>query len=141
MEQFIEFAGKHILLSGGFVVVLGILIWTEITRRTQGFSELTPVQAIPLINDKDTVVVDVSSSADFQQGHIVDARNLAVSRFSNPDAEVQKLAGKKVLVTCKNGQAAPATASAIVKLGAERVAVLKGGMLQWKADNYPTTNK
>ena len=139
MEQLIEFAGKHALLSGGFVVVLLILIWTEITRRTQGFSEMTPVQAIPLINDQETVVVDVSASADFSKGHIVGAKNFVPSRFTDPDAEVQKLAGRKILVTCKNGQASTSAASALVKLGAARVAILKGGMLQWNSDNYPVT--
>ncbi len=140
MEQLIEFAGKHALLSGGFIVVFLILIWTEITRRTQGFTEVTPVQAIPLINDKNTVVVDVSAPADFHKGHIVDARNYLPSRFSNPDAEIQKLAGQNILVTCKSGQTAMTAASALVKLGAARVAVLKGGMMQWTSDNYPVTS-
>ena len=139
MEQWIEFAGNHPLLTSGFVAVLGMLIWGEISRRTRGFSELTPAQAIPLINHKDTKVIDVSASADFQKGHIVGARNVLPSRFANPDAEIEKLQGKNVFVVCKNGQAAPTAASAIVKLGAAKVAMLKGGMLQWNADNYPVT--
>ena len=135
----IEFAGKNALLSGGFVVVLLILIWTEITRRTQGFIELVPAQAIPVINANDTVVIDVSAAADFHKGHIVDARNILPSRFASPDAEVEKLTGRNILVVCKNGQASPTAASALVKLGAAKVAVLKGGMTQWLADNYPVT--
>ena len=139
MEQLIEFAGRHLLLSGGFIVVSLILIWTEISRRTQGYTELTPVQAVPLINNKDTVVVDVSASADFHKGHIVEARNILPSRFANPDAEIQKLTGRGILVACKNGQASPSAASALVKLGAAQVAVLKGGMMKWVEDNYPVT--
>ena len=141
MQQLIEFAGNHALLSGGFVLVILILIWTEITRRTQGFIELTPAQAIPLINQNNTVVVDVSSSADFHRGHILDAKNILPSRFKNPDAEIHKLKDKDILVACKSGQTAPTAASALVKLGAGRVAVLKGGMTQWTADNYPVTAK
>ncbi len=139
MEQLIEFAGRHALLSGGFIVVSLILIWTEISRRTQGYTELTPVQAVPLINNKNTVVVDVSASADFHKGHIVEARNFLPSRFSNPDAEIQKLTGRSILVACKNGQASPTAAAALVKLGAAQVAVLKGGMMKWVEDNYPVT--
>jgi rhodanese-related sulfurtransferase len=116
-----------------------MLVWTEITRRTRGFSELAPAQAIPLINDKNTVVVDVSASAEFHKGHIVGAINYLPSRFSNPDAELQKLAGKNVLVACKTGQTAQSAAATLVKLGAAKVAVLKGGMTQWSADNYPVT--
>ena len=139
MEQLIEFAGNHPLLSGGFVAVLLLLIWTEISRRKRGFTELGPAQAIPLINDKNTVVVDVSPSADFSKGHIVGARNILPSRFSDPDAEIRKLAGKNVVVACKNGQVAQSAAASLTKIGAAQIAVLKGGMTQWVADNYPVT--
>jgi rhodanese-related sulfurtransferase len=140
MEQLVEFAGNHPLLSGGFVAVLLLLVWTEITRRTRGFSELAPPQAIPLINDKNTVVVDISPSAEFSRGHIVGARNILPSRFADPDAEIRKLEGKNVVVVCKNGQAAQSAAASLVKVGAAQVVVLKGGMTQWKADNYPVTS-
>ncbi len=139
MEQLFEFAGNHAMLSGGFVAVFLFLVWTEISRNTRGFSELAPGQAIPLINDQNTVVVDVSASADFHKGHIVGARNILPSRFGSPDAEIQKLAGKKILVACKSGQTAQSAAATLVKLGAAEVAVLKGGMTQWTADNYPVT--
>ncbi len=139
MQQIFEFAGNHAMLSGGFVAVLLILIWTELSRKTRGFSELIPAQAIPLINDQNTVVVDISASADFHKGHIVGARNILPSRFASPDAEIQKLAGKNILVACKSGQSAQPVAASLVKLGAAKVAVLKGGMVQWSADNYPVT--
>ena len=139
MEQLIEFAGNHALLSGGFVAVFLLLIWSEISRHTRGFSELVPAQAVPLINDSNTVVVDVSASADFSKGHIVGAKNILPSRFKSPDSELEKMAGKNVLVACKTGQTAQAAAAALVKLGAANVAVLKGGMTQWLADNYPVT--
>lgn len=139
MQQLIEFASNHALLSGAFVLVLLALIWSEVSRHTRGFAELTPAQAVPVINREGTVVVDVSSSADFARGHIVNARNIKPSRLAKQDAEVQKLLDKNLLVVCKNGQAAPAAASALVRMGASQVAVLKGGMMQWNSDNYPVT--
>ena len=139
MEQLFEFAGNHPLLSGGFVVVLVLLVWSELARRTQGYREIGPAQAVPLINQGETVIVDISPAAEFDRGHIVGARNLAPSRFSKPDGEVQKLKGKPVLVVCKNGQTALSAAAALAKLGAGPVAVLKGGMAQWKSDNCPVT--
>jgi len=116
-----------------------LLIWSEISRRTQGYREIGPAQAVPLINQGDTVIVDISPAADFAKGHIVGARNYMPSRFAKPDGEVQKLKGKPVLVVCKNGQTALSAAAALAKLGAGPVAVLKGGMSQWKSDNYPVT--
>ncbi|MBT8063039.1 MAG: rhodanese-like domain-containing protein, partial [Gammaproteobacteria bacterium] len=84
MDQLIEFAANHPMLSSGFVLVLLALVWTEISRRTQGFSELTPAQAVPLINRADTVILDVSASAEYGKGHIVGARHVPPSRLDKP---------------------------------------------------------
>lgn len=141
MEQFIEFATNHPLLSGGFVAVLGLLIWTELMRKVQGLKELTPAQAVAWINDPKAVIIDVSAAADYNKGHIVNARNFALSRIMSPDAEVQKLTESKVLVVCKNGQTATQAAASLKKAGIVDVATLKGGMAQWLGDQYPVTRK
>lgn len=141
MDQLIEFAGNHPLLTGGFVVALLLLVWTETTRRFQGIRELTPAEAIPWINDPNAVVVDISSAADFNKGHIVNARHFSPSRLSAPDAEVAKLKDHKLLVVCRSGQSATSAAATLKKLGAAEVAILKGGMAQWRSDQFPVTTK
>ena len=141
MEQVIEFVGNHPLLAGGFVAVLGLLIYTEVMRKLQGLKELSPAQAVPWINDPDAVVIDISPVADFNKGHIVDARNIQASRLADPDVEIQKLKDKKLLLVCKSGQSAVPAAVSLVKMGAGDVAVLKGGMSQWRSDQFPVTTK
>jgi len=141
MDQLIEFTTNHPLLSGGFVVVLGLLIWTELMRKLQGLKELSPAQAVVWMNDPDAAVIDVSSAADFNKGHIVSAKNIALSRFADPDAEVQKLKDSKVLLVCKTGQTATQAANHLKKMGVSDLAVLKGGMGQWMNDQYPVTRK
>jgi rhodanese-related sulfurtransferase len=141
MEQLIEFAGNHPLLVGGFVAVTALLIYTEIMRKVQGVTELSPAQAVAWINDPEAVVIDISSVADFNKGHIVDARNIPPSRLADPDAEVLKLKDKKLLLVCKSGQSAVSAAASCRKMGASNVAVLKGGMTQWRSDQFPVTKK
>lgn len=141
MEQIIEFAGNHPMLSSAFVLVVLALVWAEISRRTQGFAEITTAQAVAWINRKDAQVIDVSSSADFNKGHISGARHVPPSRLGKPDPDINKLLQKPLLVVCKNGQAAPSAASRLVKMGASDVAALKGGMLQWTSDNYPVSRR
>jgi rhodanese-related sulfurtransferase len=141
MERLLEFAGNNLLLVGGFFAVLGVLLWTEVMRRLSGLKELSPAEAVPWINDADAVIVDVSAVGDFNKGHIVNARNLTASRLAKPDAEVLKLKDKKVLVVCKSGTSAVAAAHSLRKLGASEVAVLKGGMAQWRSDQFPVTTK
>lgn len=141
MEQVIEFAGNHPLLAGGFAAVLGLLIYTEVMRKLQGLKELSPAQAVPWINDPDAVVIDISPVADFNKGHIVDALNIQASRLADPDVEIQKLKDKKLLMVCKSGQSAVPAAVSLLKMGAKDVAVLKGGMSQWRSDQFPVTTK
>jgi rhodanese-related sulfurtransferase len=141
MDQIFEFSMNHPLLVGGFVAVLGLLVWTEVMRQLRGVRELSPSQAVPWINDSNAVIVDISPVADFNRGHIVNARNVQPSRLTSPDAELQKLRDKKVLVVCKSGQSASAAAGSLRKLGASEVAVLKGGMAQWRSDQFPVTSK
>jgi len=132
MDQVLEFAGNQPYLVGGFIVVLGLLIWTEVKTKVQGLEQLSPAMAVPWINHEDAVVVDISSLADFNKGHIVNAQNLQASRLASPDAEIEKLKDKKLLVVCKSGQTAMAAAASLRKMGASDVAVLKGGMSQWR---------
>jgi rhodanese-related sulfurtransferase len=141
MEQVIEFAGNHPLLVGGFVAVLGLLIWTEVMRKVQGLTELSPAQAVAWINDPDAVVIDISPIADFNKGHIVNARHMQSSHLASPDKEIEKLKDRKLLVVCKSGQTAIGAARNLRKMGASQVAVLKGGMSAWVGDQFPVTTK
>ena len=141
MDQVIEFATNNPLLVGGFVAVLGLLIWTEVMSRLRGVKELSPALAVSWINDPNAVVIDVSPVADFNRGHIVNARNFTPSRLKDPDAEVLKLKDRKLLVVCKSGPTAVAAANNLRKIGASDVAVLKGGMTQWRSDQFPVTTK
>ena len=141
MDRILEFTANHPLLVAGFMAVLILLIWTEATRRLRGVAELSPAQAVPWINDPNAVIVDISPVADFNRGHIVNARHVQASRLANPDAEILKLKDRKLLVVCKSGQSAAAAAQSLRKLGAAEVAILKGGMAQWRSDQFPVTTK
>ncbi len=137
MGQLIEFAGNHGMLVAGFAGIILLLIWTEISRHTRGYKELTPLEAVQQINQGKTSVVDISAAADFSKGHLADAKHIALSRISDSDPEILKMKSGPVLVVCKNGQTAHTAAAKLVKLGAADVAVLKGGTTQWVADSYP----
>lgn len=141
MGQLIEFAGNHGMLVAGFAAIVLLLVWTEISRRTRGYTELTPLQAVQKINQGNTSVVDISTAADFSKGHLAGAQHIAMSRFNETDPDIAKLKTGPVLVVCKNGQTAHLAAAKLVKLGATDVAVLKGGTSQWVADQYPLARK
>ena len=141
MGQLIEFATNHSMLVAGFVAVVLLLIWTEISRRNRGYAELTPMQAVQRINQGGISIVDISNAADFAKGHLSGSKHIALSRFNETDPEIAKLKTGPLMVVCKNGQTAHMAAAKLVKLGTPEVSVLKGGVTQWVADQYPLARK
>lgn len=141
MGQLMEFATNHAMLVGAFAGITLLLIWTEISRYTRGYAELTPLQAVQKMNRENTSIVDISTAADFSKGHIAGAKHITLSRFSEADPDIAKIKSGPVLVVCKNGVTAHQGAAKLVKLGATDVAVLKGGTTQWVADQYPLARK
>jgi rhodanese-related sulfurtransferase len=137
----IEFAGNHGMLVAGFAAIVLLLVWTEISRRTRGYTEITPLQAVQQINQGKTSIVDISNAADFSKGHLSGAKHMALSRITETEPDIAKIKSGPILVVCKNGQTAHLAAAKLVKLGAADVAVLKGGTTQWVADQYPLARK
>ena len=141
MQQFIEFAGNHPVLVGGFVVILVTLLVSEFMRRGQGYRSLSPGEAVAFMNQDGARVIDVSPAAEFSKGHIIGAENVPMSRIKQPDPALKQLLDAPLLVACRSGQTATAAASLLKRHGAGEVAVLKGGMLQWNSDNFPVTRQ
>lgn len=140
-QQLMEFAGNHPYLTGGFVAVLGFLLYTEFKRRFQGFKEVGPSQAVRMINTDGAVILDVSVPADFNKGHIANAQNIPQSQFESASVKLAEIVKKPVLVVDKAGQTSGQAAARLMKMGATEVAVLKGGMAQWSNDQLPVTRK
>lgn len=137
MDQIIEFASNHVLLSGGFVFVLLAFIATEVNRLGSKFKLIGNAQAVQLINREDAAIIDLSASNDFANAHINDAINLAPSEITAENKQLVKLKNRPVILYCKTGQASFQQAGKLVKLGFTTVYVLRGGLLKWREDNLP----
>jgi len=139
MEQLLTFIASHPILVGAFAVVLAALIATEFARVTRRWKELDTPQAILLINRRDPLILDVSNSTDYANGHILNAEHMPPSRIESGNSQLLKKTDRPVLVYCKNGQVSPQMAKRLLKLGFEDVNVLSGGLAQWIGDQQPVT--
>jgi len=139
MDQLLTFIGNHPILVGAFAVVLAALIATESARLTRRWKELDTNQAIMLINRKDPLIIDVSNSADYAKGHILNAENLPPSRIEAGNQKLQKSMDRPVLIYCKNGQVSPQMATRLARMGFQDVNLLSGGLAQWSSDQQPVT--
>ncbi|MDT8408633.1 MAG: rhodanese-like domain-containing protein [Wenzhouxiangellaceae bacterium] len=139
MEQVLTFIGNHPILVGAFAVVLAALIATESARLFRRWNELNTNQAIMLINRRDPLILDVSNSADFAKGHILNAVNMPPTQIEAGNQKLLNSIERPVLVYCKSGQISPQMATRLTRMGFNDVNVLRGGLAQWVADQQPVS--
>lgn len=139
MERIVEFIGNHPLLTGIFGVVLLAWIVYEVSRVMRQWKEVDTLEAVRLINRDDAIVIDVSNSADYAQGHIAAALHMPPSKIEAGNQQLLKHREHPVLVYCKNGQVSPQMANRLTKLGFTNVHLLAGGLAQWISDQQPVS--
>jgi rhodanese-related sulfurtransferase len=133
LANLIEFATTHYVLSGLFVTLLALLIFTEVRKGGQSLSsrELTA-----LVNSEQGVVLDIRGQKDFSAGHIVGALNIPYEKLASRMVELDKHKAKTLIVVDAMGQHAGAVCRDLKKAGFT-AAKLSGGIGSWRADNLP----
>lgn len=132
-----EFLGNHPYLSLGFLGVLIALVANEAQRLMRSYKALTPAGLTQLINRDNALLVDVSSIADFEKGHIPGAKHVAMSQFDPESKELAKVRDLPVAVVCKNGQTSAQAAQRLKKAGFSKVFWLEGGISAWIEAQMP----
>jgi len=97
---------------------------------------VSPADAVRLIN-KGALVIDVRKPAEFEAGHIVNARNVELDRLQQEDDAIAKKKDKILLAVCENGGLSGKAAGLLRKAGYTNSFSLRGGILGWRADNLP----
>ena len=136
MEQLAEFAGNHVLLVAGLIGSFGLAAAYELRQRAHGVTQVSPGDAVKLIN-KSALVIDVRSPEAYGSGHIVNARNLTVADLEKDPDAIKKNKGKIVLVVCDSGMQAGKAANLLRKAGYENTFSLRGGISAWRTENLP----
>jgi rhodanese-related sulfurtransferase len=132
-----EFLGTHLYLTLGFIAVLTALLVTEMQRFTRGYKALTPAGLTQLVNRESALLIDVSSPADFEKGHVPGAKNVQMSQFDPENKDLAKAKELPIAVCDRNGQASGTAAQRLVKAGFSRVYWLEGGIAAWAEAQLP----
>jgi rhodanese-related sulfurtransferase len=112
-----------------------MLLWPAIQGATAG--GLSTANAVQLINRERAVVVDVSETEEFAQGHVGGAKNVPVGQLEQRLPEVVKNKTVPLILVCPNGARANRALAVAKKLGYEKAQVLAGGLKAWKEANLP----
>ena len=132
----LKFVTDNIFLVAVALVSGAMLVWPAVRRGTAGASVST-LQATLLINQQNALVLDVREAAEYEKGHMLNARNIASKELEARAAEIEKHKAKPVIVVCDNGNRSGGAAAALRKQGFEQVFTLSGGVGAWRQAGLP----
>jgi rhodanese-related sulfurtransferase len=136
MDRIFEFTGNHPVLVAGLIGSFLWLIFFELKQKAAGLVNVDTATAISLINDG-AMVLDLRSKEAFDQGHIVNAKNIPLDEF---DARRDSAVGSKarsVVTVCDSGVRSSKAVNSLRQSGHEAAFNLKGGMNAWTQAGLP----
>jgi rhodanese-related sulfurtransferase len=136
MERLIEYITRHPFLAGGTAVLALAVLAYEASRARSGGQSVGPMDAVRLINEG-ALLIDVRTQAEFDAGHILDARHVPQDQVANSAESLKKYKDKVVIACCESGMRSGAAARVLQAQGFGKVVNLKGGLQAWRAENLP----
>ncbi len=107
---------------------------TEIKNNIKdGYSEINQHQAYQLMQEENTIILDVRTKEEFLTGYIPNAINLPVEDITNTTKLDNTNSDTLVLIYCRSGRRAIEAGHKLVESGYKKVANF-GGILTWKYD-------
>lgn len=141
MDRIIEFIGNHPYMIALWLSLAVLLLWNLLADSVGGVKALTAAEATRLMNHEDALLLDLRGKADFDKGHILNARHLPSTEL---DERLQKLKADKdkpVVLCCGNGLESQRAGKKVQQAGFERVYLIKGGIGSWREANLPLTRE
>jgi rhodanese-related sulfurtransferase len=136
MDRLLEYAARHPILFGGTVALALAAAAYEFSRARTGGEAVGPTDAVRLMN-QGALLVDVRSKAEFDAGHIIDARHVPQEQVGQAAETLKRFKDKVVITCCESGMRSSATARVLKTQGFTKVVNLRGGLQAWRTENLP----
>ncbi|QOL26515.1 rhodanese-like domain-containing protein [Thalassotalea sp. LPB0316] len=142
MEAFFTFLANNAVLTGVWLVLFGLIIFTSIKIKLSPIKQLSTQELTFSVNKENAVVVDIRSENDFRKQHIIDSLNCTSEKINKGElASLEKYKDRPIIVVCAQGISASKAANQLAKAGFSQVNLLKGGMNAWVSAGLPTVKK
>lgn len=141
MQQYIEFAGNHPYLFAALIGILVAIGWFELRRFTRGYKDISPSQAVQLINHGNALLLDVREDNEVSTGKIQGAKHIALGILKQRIDDLKDYKSKPVIAYCRSGTRSSQACDMLTKNNFENVYELKGGLIAWENANLPVTKK
>ena len=140
MDVYFTFISNNPVLFLLFFVILGFIIFNEYKTITQKFKNISPQDAVFLINN-DAFILDVRESSELNQGIIKNSKHINFSSVQTSLDSIKKFSDKPTIVYCKSGARSVTISNILSKNSFQEVYSMKGGFEAWVSDNLPVVKK
>ena len=136
-----DFFKSNVLLIGLAIGSGIMLLLPSFKKVAGGVPNLSPAEAVTLINRSNALVLDVRDDAEFASGHIADATHIPVTDLAARIGELKKYQTKTILVNCQKGGRSAKACDILRKAEFTQINTLKGGLDAWLEDKLPVVSK
>jgi len=133
----LKFLTQNLWLIGLAIGSGAMLLWPMLRRGAAGAADVSPSEAVMLINRENALILDVRNETEFASGHIAEARNIPVAQLDTQLASLAKYKDKPLLINCQGGVRSASACAMLKKNGFARLYNLKGGINAWTQANMP----
>ena len=129
---------KHNAIYIGLAIGSGIaLLWPLLNRGASGVANVSPTEAVVLMNRDKLLILDVRDATEFAAGHIQGAKHIPVTELLSRIKEIEKFKNKVVLVHCQKGMRAKAACAILREQSFTQLHNLQGGLESWTEAKMP----
>lgn len=139
--DYTDFIADNLFLVVLLLILLTAIIITEAKKLTKKYKELTPPEAVQLLNRENALMLDVREANELSGDGIRNAKHISFSTLNNRLSELAKLKDKPLIAFCVNGIKSPKACRLLCREGFTKVYSLKGGIMAWKQANMPVVKK
>ncbi len=136
MDRLLEYATRHPLLVGATVVAVIAVVTYELSKLRSGGQAVGPADAVRLMN-QGALLLDVRSAAEFESGHILEAKHLPQEEIAQAGETYKRYKDKVVVACCESGMRSGAAVRVLAAQGFTKVVNLRGGLQAWRAESLP----
>ena len=136
MEVYLNFISNNPILFVLFFVILTFIIFNEFKSLTKKYKDISPQDAVYLINN-DAFILDVRESSELAQGVIKNSKHISFSSVESSLDSIKKYNKKPTIVYCKSGIKSATVSNMLTKNEFNEVYSMKGGFEGWVSDNLP----
>jgi len=137
MDQFVNFLFDEWPLTIALIFIIILIGRSFLEPILTGLKDIKPQDAVRIMNDDNTLVLDVRVEKEYQEGHILDSTHIPVGALETRIKEIAERKNDPVVIYCQTGMRSKQAGGILKKHGFETMYNVQGGLNAWINANLP----